>query len=323
MPDHLQTHDQGGLDRDRVRKLVESFFRGRNERTLRAYRADLRTFCAFLDVDTVEDAARRLLGHGHGAANGLALDFKNHLVDRGLAPATVNRRLAAVRSLVRLARTLGLVPWHLELRAVPTAPIRDTKGPARSGFLRLLQQLDGRTDGKARRDRALLRLMYDLALRREEVVSLDVEHLDLDACHVEVMGKGQHQRHRLTLPEPTKEALRDWLVERGAEPGPLFVNFDRAGKGDRLTGRSVHRLVQKLGKAAGLTVRPHGIRHAAITEALDVTKGDVRAVQKFSRHADVRVLQVYDDVRRDMCGEVAKLVAAGADLRAPVGEGQE
>ncbi|HVT40002.1 MAG TPA: hypothetical protein VHE78_13215 [Gemmatimonadaceae bacterium] len=53
----------------------------------------------------------------------------------------------------------------------------------------------------------------------------------------------------------------------------------------------------------------HGLRHAAITHALDVCAGDVRKVQKFSRHRDLRTLTVYDDNRQDVAGEVAKLVA--------------
>ena len=90
----------------------------------------------------------------------------------------------------------------------------------------------------------------------------------------------------------------------GLEPGPLFVNFDRAGKGGRLTGSAVIHWGE-LGTKAGLTVRPHGLRHLAITSALDLTKGDVRAVQKFSRHKDVRVLNAYDDNRQDLAGDVA------------------
>ena len=74
---------------------------------------------------------------------------------------------------------------------------------------------------------------------------------------------------------------------RGSENGPLFVNFDRARKGKRLTGSAVYYIVSELGLKAGLTVRPHGLRHLAITSALDLTKGDVRAVQKFSRHKDM------------------------------------
>jgi len=59
-------------------------------------------------------------------------------------------------------------------------------------------------------------------------------------------------------------------------------------------------------------VRPHGLRHAAITHALDVTGGDVRRVQKFSRHRDLRTLTVYDDNRQDIAGQVAAMVAGAA-----------
>ena len=113
----------------------------------------------------------------------------------------------------------------------------------------------------------------------------------------------------VTLPAPTKAALEAWLQARGAEDGPLFVNFDRAGKGGRLTRSAVYFIVRGLGTKAGLTVRLHGLRHLAITSALDLTKGDVRAVQKFSRHKDVRVLNTYDDNRQDLAGDVARLVA--------------
>jgi integrase/recombinase XerC len=111
------------------------------------------------------------------------------------------------------------------------------------------------------------------------------------------------------LPTPTKAALEVWLQARGTDEGPLFVTFDRAGKGGRLTGSAVYFIVRRLGTKAGLTVRPHGLRHLAITSAVDLTKGDVRAVQKFSRHKDVRVLNTYDDNRQDIAGDVARLVA--------------
>ena len=99
----------------------------------------------------------------------------------------------------------------------------------------------------------------------------------------------------------------------GIDRGPLFINFDRAGKGNgRLTSTSLYRIVRDLGKKIDLKVRPHGLRHAAITEALDLTNGNVRAVQRFSRHRDLRILNVYDDNRTDLAGEVARKVAATA-----------
>ena len=56
-------------------------------------------------------------------------------------------------------------------------------------------------------------------------------------------------------------------------------------------------------------MRPHGVRHASITDALDCTNGNIRVVQRFSRHRDLRVLTRYDDNRRDLGGEMARLVA--------------
>jgi integrase/recombinase XerC len=125
-----------------------------------------------------------------------------------------------------------------------------------------------------------------------------------------ILGSGRSQKKEpVTLPEPTRAALAAWLEARGSEPGPLFINFDRAGKGYRLTGTAVYHIVGRLGAKAGLVVRPHGLRHLAITTALDRTNGDVRAVAKFSRHKDLRTLRRYDDNRQDLAGKVAALVA--------------
>jgi len=293
--------------------LLSAFFAGRGPLTLHAYRRDLEDFRRFAGVPTAAHAAALLLAHGHGAANGLALGYLAHLTDRGLAAATINRRLAALRSLVKIARTLGFVAWALEVSNVKSQGYRDTRGPGDKGYRALLAVLDRRHGPAGRRDRAAIRLLFDLALRRAEVVSLDVAHVDLPKSVVWVRGKGQTERVPLTLPAPTHAALAAWLAVRGTAPGPLFTNFDRArkGLGRRLTGRSLHRIVGALGDEAGLKdVRPHGLRHAAITAALDRTGGDIRAVQRFSRHRDVRVLAVYDDNREDLGGRVARLVAA-------------
>jgi integrase/recombinase XerC len=292
--------------------LVAAFLAGRNERTLRAYRNDLEDFRSYLKAGDVDEAARILLSRGHGEANALVLAYRADMVTRKLQAATVNRRLAAVRSLVKLARTLGMVPWSIEVENLKAQAYRDTRGPGRQGFRRLMEEAGSRTDRKALRDRAVLRLLHDLALRRAEVVSLDVEDVDLESGSVTILGKGRTQKERLSLPEPTKAALSSWIGARGTEPGPLFLNFDRAGKGARLTGTGLYLVVRDLGRKAGLTVRPHGLRHAGITEALDLTNGNIRAVQRYSRHRDMRILNVYDDNRADLGGDVARLVAANA-----------
>jgi integrase/recombinase XerC len=215
---------------------------------------------------------------------------------------------------VQLARTLGIVPWTLEVKNVRAESYRDTRGPGRRGVRLLLDEIERRGDKKALRDRAVLRLLYDLGLRRSEVVGLDMDDLDLDAGTVAVRGKGHTQKTNLTLPEPTKEAMHQWLEARGMEPGPLFTNLDRAGKGYRLTGTSIYRVVRRLGERVGLRVRPHGLRHTAVTEACKAAQANgmgLEEVLDFSRHRDVKVLMLYRDHERDVQGQLAALVAAG------------
>jgi len=289
--------------------IVETFLSGRTKRTFEAYGQDLQDFARHLGAKSSEEAVNALLAHGKGGANATAHAYRAELLARGLSPSTVNRRLAALRSLVKLARLFNLVDFTLDVEGVRSTPYRDTRGPGRNGVRLILDELDARLDVKAKRDRALVRLLYDLGLRRGEAVALDLGDVDLTAGTVSVLGKGRTEKEALTLPEPTKAALGEWLSARGSAAGPLFLNFDRAAKGERLTGRSVARILDALGDAVGLKVRPHGLRHAAITEALDKTNGNLRAVQRFSRHRDSRVLGLYDDNRQDLGGEVARLVA--------------
>jgi integrase/recombinase XerC len=290
-------------------RLLAAFLSGRKPETIKAYRQDLEDFQAFVGVATLDQAAAQLLGRGQGEANHLALTYKAHLLERKLTAATINRRLAALRSMVKLGRTLGFVPWTLEVEGMKAEAYRDTRGPGRAGFRALLGLLAGRGDAKAVRDRALLRCLFDLGLRRAECVGLDLADVDQAAGTIAVLGKGRTAKILLTLPAETKAALEAWLAVRGPDPGPLFRSKHRGHGQDRLTGAGLYYLVRELGKKAGLKTRPHGLRHAAITEALELTGGNIRAVQRFSRHRDVRILERYDDNRNDLAGDVAKLVA--------------
>jgi integrase/recombinase XerC len=297
---------------DAHRQLVASFFDGLSQNTLRAYQTGLADFTAFVGATDVDEAARVLLSRGHGDANHLVLSYRTSLVARDLSANTINGRLAAIRSLTKLARTIGLIDWALDARNVKTRAYRDTKGPGVEGFRRLLAHLALRDDAKAKRDRAIVRLLFERALRRGEVASLDLIHLDLAAGTLDVRGKGDTGRETLTLPDSTRRTLSEWVAVRGTAPGPLFTNLDRAKKGSgRLTGAGIWAIVTTLGEATGQTVRPHGLRHAAITTALDATGGNVRAVQRFSRHAKVDTVLVYDDSRLDLGGDVAKLISGG------------
>jgi integrase/recombinase XerC len=302
-----------------TQELLRAFLSGRSPRTLKAYGQDLADFQTFTQTKSTEDAARLLLAQGHGKANLLLLEYRTHLVGRGLQSATVNRRLAAVRSLVKLAKTLGMVDWSLDVQNVKAEAYRDTKGPGKAGFRAMLQTLAEKQSKKTIRDTAILRLLYDLALRTGEVVALDFCDVELSQKVIHVLGKGRTSKQQLTLPEPTKAALETWLQIRGSKAGPLFFNLDRARKGQRLTGVSIYRLVRKLGEVNGFRTRPHGIRHTAITEACKVAAANgigLEEVLDFSRHSrsSVAILMIYRDRERNIQGQLASCIAAEASL---------
>ena len=122
---------------ERVSTLMTSFLSGRNERTLKAYRQDVKDFRSFMGVGDVNEAARILLGGSHEEANALILEYKASLIDRDLQAATINRRLGTIRSLVRLAQTIGMIPWALMVSKLQGRSYRDKKairGPAPFGY---------------------------------------------------------------------------------------------------------------------------------------------------------------------------------------------
>jgi integrase/recombinase XerC len=296
-------------------QLLDLFLAGRNPRTLAAYQADLEDFRRFMETHSVSattagKAVEWLLGSPGSLANVSIDGYKSEMQKRGLPVATINRRLGMLRSLVKLANTLGLLSCTVWVENVPVQPYRDTDGPGRDGFCAMLDAAGAQPGPKGLRDVALLRLLHDLGLRCSEAVRLDVEDVDLPGNRILILGRERSpKKEPVALPEPTRAALAVWLGARGPEPGPLFINFDRAGKGHRLTGTAVHHIVGRLGAKAGLSVRPRDLRHLAITTALDMTDGDVRAVAEISRHKDLRSLSRYRDNRQNLAGKVAALIA--------------
>lgn len=293
--------------------LVADWLASKSKRTRRAYAGDLARFAVWAGAHDADTAVRALVASGPQLARRQALAYRGRLEQRGLSPATINRALSALRSVVDLAQDLGVIEWTLNVKGLKSESYKDTRGPTREQMGLILQAAASHQDAvKAARDDALLRLLYALALRREEAVTLDVRHLDIEGARVAVLGKRKHERQWLTVPKRTLTALQRWLeVHPDPSPDrPLFVCCDHAmGPRYRLTGQGVFRVLAKACEAAGIRrFSPHGLRHAAITHALDLTNGDVRRVQRFSRHKKLETLQVYDDNRRDSAGDVANLV---------------
>jgi integrase/recombinase XerC len=299
--------------------VLESWLQGKNQLTRRGYLSDLNDFAAWRTAESPEAALEQLLRMGPGRANQLVIAYRADMKERrDLSSSTINRRLAALRSMVKVGRTIGVVNWSLDVQNVKSEERRHMSGPGLADLQLMNRKAAARGDGKlARRDRAILALLFDLGLRRAELCGLDLADVERSEnalpAAVWIIGKGHREKQRLTMPEPTGRALAAWLEVRGDHDGPLFHRLDgHAGKaGERFSGESVRRIVKELGEHAEVprAVLPHGLRHSAITAALDARHGDVRSVQRFSRHSSLDMVIRYDDRRGDVAGEIANDLA--------------
>ena len=294
-------------------ELVREFLAGRSPNTLTAYRQDLAAFAAFQGAGSAGKALVGLIGTSAGEGNRKLLRWRAAMQEAGLAPGTINRRLSAVRSALRFARTIGATTWVPEVKGLKAQSYRDTRGPGLDGTRAVLNAANAKGNAKSVRDVAIIRLMFDLGLRRAEVVSLDVGDVDRSGRRLWILGKGRAQKDRGRFLLPTLEAIERWLTLRAvtAHEGEqaLFLNLNHFKPGQRMTGHGLYKLICVLGDVAGIRARPHGLRHASITAALDTSNGDVRAAQAHARHANPQTTMRYDDSRLDLAGKVAACLA--------------
>ena len=284
----------------------------RSDATKRAYRLELMNFAAFTQAGELVQAISAFLALEDGPAHAIAAAWRQDKLRRGLSPASINRSISALNSFVAAARGFGATKLRLEARGEASRPYRDTKGPGVAGVRKLIQVAGAQKNArKALRDVAILKLAFGMGLRRGEIAGLDIYHVDLDGGTLSVMGKGRGEREPLTLPTEIGAAIDAWLEVRGEiEGAALFVGLSPGMESERITGSGVHHLVKWLGRKAGVKVRPHGLRHSAVTAALDVFDGDYRKVRGFSRHKSLDIIQRYDDNRADHGGQVAAALSA-------------
>lgn len=284
--------------------------------TGKTYTYALRNFARFLGRNPfdIPGLAREFFRHGIAGAHEMAEDFKDDLIEKGRAPSTVALNVSALRALVKAAHKLmpEQITWELQIDTPSVETMKDTRGPSPEAVRQILRTAEQR--GRKwidRRNIAILHILATMGLRPEELSGLDLEHVDWKEGRLWILGKARNNREPVTMPEPTQYKLGQWTKVRGTAPGPLF--FGR-GSRVRLGAKGTWRLVRAaaikaLGEAQGSKVYPRAFRHSAITMALDLSNGDVRMAQKFSRHKDLSVLMVYDDNRRDEGGRAARLIA--------------
>ena len=266
--------------------------------TVRNYTTDLLGFFQFLKargIGSLKDVDKPVLR-----------DFLSHLMEQGLVKASIARKLSAIRSFYRYLLREGMVP---------TSPVATTSSPKLDrrlpSFLtieeveRLLEAPDlSKPNGL--RDRALLELLYASGLRVSELVSLNLEQVNLNTNEIRVLGKGSKERVVL-IGIPAAEALSVYLNQGRPElsgkklSSALFLNR----YGERLIKRGVQRVLEKYTNIAGIDkrVHPHLLRHTFATHLLD-GGADLRVVQELLGHADLSSTQIYTHVTKSQARKV-------------------
>jgi integrase/recombinase XerD len=269
--------------------------RGASPHTLSAYRRDLEDYTGFLESRgvTAPDAVQR---------NDVTA-FVAHLRARGLAPSTVERRVASLKGFHKFLVREGITDNHPTSRLpLPKVPERLPDVVSIADVDRLLGQPfpDGAI---GLRDRAVLETLYGCGLRVSELVGLGLGDLDLAAGVIRVVGKGDKERlvpvagmavHAL---EAYMSGGRARLLPRRSLKMPgdaLFLN----ARGGRLSRQAVFEIVRTYGGRAGIEgLHPHTLRHSFATHMLE-GGADLRALQEMLGHADISTTQAYTHLDR-------------------------
>lgn len=291
--------------------LLTTFLESKSLATRNAYKVDLKCFLEFLSTINIE-AIEHIIALAPHEINYVVLKYRDHLV-KTHSPATVNRRLGAIRSLFKLARLLGFTSCRVEISNIKSDSYRDTRGPGLPAFKRMMTKANNQSPEKASRDYAILRLLFDLALRASELTELNLSHIDLEQKRISIKGKGRTQRQFLSLPQTSMDALVKWVTIRGNADGPLFCNLIRdISTRKRLTRTGLYKLIRWMGEQVNIKTRPHGVRHLSITEACKAAQNNgfaLEEVMDHSRHKSIATLMIYRDRERDTQGAISTLVS--------------
>jgi integrase/recombinase XerD len=269
--------------------------RGRSRNTVRSYRHDLLAYEA------------RLAGRGLAPLSAGPGDVTDHLEalrGAGASPATLARAASVLRGLHRFLVDEGVAPTDPTAELEPVAlPGRLPKALSEREVAALLGAAAG-GDPRARRDRALLEVLYATGGRISEVVGLDLADLAPGEGLVRLYGKGSKER-LVPLGRCAEEALAAWLAPEGrgrmaparwrrrGDAEAVFLN----ARGGRLGRQGAFGVVRARSRAAGLgdRVSPHVLRHSCATHML-ARGADVRVVQELLGHASVTTTQLYTKV---------------------------
>ncbi|MCH8814308.1 MAG: site-specific tyrosine recombinase XerD [Chloroflexi bacterium] len=291
-----------------MRQALDNFLsflateKGASANTIAAYKNDLQQLADFIGTKGMGDNWATM-------DRSMIQDFILDLKERGYSETSVARKVAAVRSFFAFQTAEGIVTTNpTEGLASPRVGKTLPKAITPNEVDELLEQPSRRGTPEAKRDRAMLEILYATGMRVTELVSLDVENLNLDrrSPYVRCLGKGAKER-TIPIHDQATGALIDYLEEsrpslvRNGTQSALFLNR----RGERLTRQGFWLILKGYARSANLGegITPHTLRHSFATHML---RGGMplRNVQEMLGHANISTTQVYTHLDNEHMREV-------------------
>ena len=256
--------------------------------TRQAYNRDLSLFVEWLgfkSADSLINVERQQV-----------TDYLTWLKEKGLAAATIARKLAAVKSFYRFMTAEGYMDVNpAEVVEAGTKGIRLPRVLSEDEVLRLLNQPDITTP-EGLRDRTMLEVLYATGMRVSELINLTLERVDLNMKYIIAFGKGSKERIvplgsvAAEFLQQYLEKVRPKLTHAGRNTNIVFLAFG----GHELTRQRFWQIIRAYGRKANINkaLTPHILRHSFATHLLD-NGADLRSVQELLGHSDISTTQIY------------------------------
>lgn len=261
---------------------------GLSANTRQAYERDLRLFCktlGFKNSDALVNVSREQI-----------TGYMTQLKEKGLAAATIARKLAAIKAFYRFMTAEGYMDANpAEVVEAGTKGIKLPRVLSEDEVVRLLSQPDI-TTAEGFRDRTMLEVLYATGMRVSELINLTLERVDLNMKYIIAFGKGSKERI-VPLGSVAAEFLQQYLEK----VRPKLTHADRntnivflAFGGHELTRQRFWQIIRAYGRKANINkaLTPHILRHSFATHLLD-NGADLRSVQELLGHSDISTTQIY------------------------------
>lgn len=261
---------------------------GLSANTRQAYERDLRLFCktlGFKNSDALVNVSREQITR-----------YMTQLKEKGLAAATIARKLAAIKAFYRFMTAEGYMDANpAEVVEAGTKGIKLPRVLSEDEVVRLLNQPDI-TTAEGFRDRTMLEVLYATGMRVSELINLTLERVDLNMKYIIAFGKGSKERIvplgsvAAEFLQQYLEKVRPKLTHAGRNTNIVFLAFG----GHELTRQRFWQIIRAYGRKANINkaLTPHILRHSFATHLLD-NGADLRSVQELLGHSDISTTQIY------------------------------